>query len=60
VYGEIHHPQWRLQPAEVDVRANTMTQPFGLELLDSKPISHFARYQEVVAWPIVPIERSLA
>jgi len=56
VYGEIHHPQWRLQPAEVEVRANTMTQPLGLELPDSKPISHFARYQEVVAWPIVPIE----
>jgi uncharacterized protein YqjF (DUF2071 family) len=56
VYGEIHHPQWRLQPAEVEVRANSMTQPIGLQLPDSKPISHFARYQEVVAWPIVPLE----
>jgi uncharacterized protein YqjF (DUF2071 family) len=54
VYGEIHHPQWRLQPAEVEVRANTMTRPIGLELPDSKPISHFARYQEVLAWPILP------
>jgi uncharacterized protein YqjF (DUF2071 family) len=57
VYGEIHHPQWRLQPVEVELRANTMTQPIGLQLPDSKPISHFARYQEVVAWPIVPIDR---
>ena len=56
VYGEIHHPQWRLQPAEVEVRANTMTQPIGLQLSDFKPISHFARYQEVVAWPIVPLD----
>ena len=55
VYGEIHHPQWQLQPAEVEVRANTMTQPIGLQLPNSKPISHFARYQEVVAWPIVPL-----
>ena len=55
VYGETHHPQWRLQPAEVEVRANTMTQPIGLQLPDSKPISHFARYQQVVAWPIVPL-----
>jgi uncharacterized protein YqjF (DUF2071 family) len=57
VYGEIHHPQWWLQPAEVEIRANTMTQPIGLDLPDSQPISHFARYQEVVAWPIVPINR---
>jgi uncharacterized protein YqjF (DUF2071 family) len=57
VYGEIHHPQWPLQPAEVELRKNTMTQPLGIELPDAKPICHFARYQEVVAWPIVPIER---
>jgi uncharacterized protein len=58
VYGEIHHAPWALQPAEVQLRVNTMTQPIGIELPDTKPISHFARYQEVVAWPIVPIDRS--
>jgi uncharacterized protein len=58
VYGEIHHPPWELQPAEVELRANTMTQPIGLQLPASKPISHFARYQEVVAWPIVPIDQN--
>jgi uncharacterized protein len=57
VYGEIHHPPWPLQPAEVELRANTMIQALGIELPDNKPICHFARYQEVVAWPIVPIER---
>lgn len=57
VYGEIHHPPWSLQPAEAEIRVNTMTQPIGIELPDSRPISHFARYQEVVAWPIVPIKR---
>jgi uncharacterized protein len=56
VYGEIHHPQWPLQAAEIDLRVNTMTHPIGLELPNTKPISHFARYQEVVAWPIVPLD----
>jgi uncharacterized protein YqjF (DUF2071 family) len=58
VFGEIHHPQWPLQPAEAELRKNTMTQALGIELPDSKPICHFARYQEVVAWPIVPLERT--
>jgi uncharacterized protein YqjF (DUF2071 family) len=53
VYSEIHHPQWPLQSVEVELRKNTMTQPLGIELLATKPICHFARYQEVVAWPIV-------
>ena len=57
VYGEIHHSQWPLQPAEVELRRNTMTQPLGLVLPETEPICHFARYQEVVAWPIVAIER---
>jgi uncharacterized protein YqjF (DUF2071 family) len=57
VYGEIHHPQWPLQPAEIDMPRNTMARPLGIELPTTRPICHFARYQEVVAWPIVPIER---
>jgi uncharacterized protein YqjF (DUF2071 family) len=56
VYGDIHHVPWPLQHAEAEVRVNTMMQPIGIELPDLKPISHFARYQEVVAWPIVPID----
>jgi uncharacterized protein len=57
VYGEIHHPPWALQPAEVELRVNTMTHAIGIELPEQKPIVHFARLQEVVAWPIVPLER---
>jgi uncharacterized protein YqjF (DUF2071 family) len=53
VYGDIHHAPWPLQPAEVELRVNTMTEPIGISLPDTKPVSHFARYQEVVAWPIV-------
>jgi uncharacterized protein YqjF (DUF2071 family) len=57
VYGEIHHPPWALQPAKVSLDVNTMTQSLGIELPEEKPIAHFARRQEVVAWPIVALER---
>jgi uncharacterized protein len=56
VYGGIHHPPWPLQPAEVELTTHTMTHQIGIELPNTKPICHFARYQEVVAWPIVPIK----
>lgn len=58
VYGDIHHAPWPLQPAEADIRTNTMTRPIGIELPGSKPVSHFARYQEVVAWPVASLEQS--
>ncbi|HWO43308.1 MAG TPA: DUF2071 domain-containing protein [Candidatus Eisenbacteria bacterium] len=57
VYGEIHHPQWALQPAEVSLRSNTMARPLDIDLPDIEPVCHYARYQEVVAWPIVPLDR---
>jgi len=58
VYGDIHHPSWWLQPAEVELGKNTMTKPIGIALPDTRPISHFARTQEVVAWPIVALDKS--
>ena len=60
VYGEIHHPPWPLQPAEIELRVNTMTRQIGIELRSTKPVSHFARYVEVVAWPISAIGREPA
>jgi uncharacterized protein len=56
VYGDIHHGPWPLQPAEAEVRVNTMLQPIEIKLPNGKPVSHFARYREVVAWPIVTLE----
>jgi uncharacterized protein YqjF (DUF2071 family) len=55
VFGEIHHAQWPLQRAEIELRKTTMTKALGIDLPDTKPICHFARYQEVVAWPVVAI-----
>lgn len=57
VYGDIHHAQWPLQPAEVELRANTMTAPLGIALPDIQPLCHYADYQEVVAWPVVPLDK---
>ena len=57
-YSDIHHDTWPLQAAEVELRVNTMTRQIGIELPDTKPISHFARYQGVVAWPLVGIDEN--
>jgi uncharacterized protein len=50
--GEIHHRPWPLQPAEVEIRQQTMTQPLAIELPRQEPVRHFARHQEVVAWAL--------
>ncbi len=55
-YAEIHHAPWPLQHAEVELRANTMTKPLEIQLPNTPPLAHFARYLEVIAWRMVPIE----
>jgi uncharacterized protein YqjF (DUF2071 family) len=50
--GEIHHAPWPLQPAEAEVRVNSMAQAAGLTLPDTPPLLHFAARQDVVVWPI--------
>jgi uncharacterized protein len=50
--AEIHHPPWRLQPAEAEVRENTMLPP-GIEL-EGQPLFHFSERQDVVIWPLEP------
>jgi uncharacterized protein len=48
---EIHHPRWPLQPAHAEIARNTMTDSTGLTLPDDRPLLHFSRRQDVVAWP---------
>ena len=50
--GEIDHAPWPLQPADADIRVNTMTAPLGLRLPDTAPLLHFARRLDVVAWSL--------
>ena len=55
-YADIHHVPWPLQPAEVELRVNTMTDPLEIKLPNTPPLAHFARYLEVVSWGMVPVE----
>ena len=53
--GDIHHSPWPLQPAEADVEFNTMADDFRIPLPDTRPLLHFARRLEVVAWMLRPL-----
>jgi uncharacterized protein len=50
--GEIHHPPWLLQTAEAEIRINRMTLPLGIALPPERPLLHFAKRQDVVAWAL--------
>jgi uncharacterized protein len=50
---EIHHPQWPLQQAEAEIEMNTMAEAAGLRLPPIAPRLHFAKRQDMVAWPMV-------
>jgi len=47
---EVHHEPWSLQPAEAEISANTLGEPYGIDL-SAAPLLHFSRSQDVVAWP---------
>jgi uncharacterized protein YqjF (DUF2071 family) len=49
IRGEVDHPQWPLQRAEASIEANTMTAPFGIDLVGA-PLLHFSRKLDVVMW----------
>ncbi len=53
--GEIHHAPWPLQPAEAEIKANTMAAPHGLTLPALPPLLHFVRRLETLEWPITKI-----
>jgi uncharacterized protein len=53
---EIHHKPWPLQSADAAVWANTMADASGCPLPDVPPLLHFSRRQDVVAWPLTPID----
>jgi hypothetical protein len=48
---EIHHPPWPLQAADAEFARNTMADAAGLPLADVKPLLHFSKRQDMVAWP---------
>jgi uncharacterized protein YqjF (DUF2071 family) len=49
---DIHHRPWPLQPARLEVTANTMAAAAGIHLPDTAPLLHFSKRQDMVAWPL--------
>jgi uncharacterized protein YqjF (DUF2071 family) len=49
---QIHHPRWPLQVAEADIRVNTMAEAAGIRLPSTRPLLHFSKRQDMVAWPM--------
>jgi uncharacterized protein YqjF (DUF2071 family) len=48
--ADVHHEPWPLQRAEIEIRANTMTDPWNIALSDAPSLVHFARRVDVVVW----------
>jgi uncharacterized protein YqjF (DUF2071 family) len=52
----IRHAPWPLQPAEAEIRANSMATAHGLTLPSVPPLLHFARRLDVKGWWPRPLE----
>ena len=52
--GHIHHLPWPLEPAEAEIRVNTIPAAHGITLPNRPPILHFARSLEVFLWALGP------
>ena len=50
--GEIHHVQWPLQAAELEVEQDTMALSHNIHLPDTTPLLHYSERQEVLIWPL--------
>ena len=48
---EIHHPPWPLQAGEARFELNSMADAAGIRLPSMAPLLHFAKRQDMVAWP---------
>lgn len=48
--ADISHVPWPLQTAEADITTNTMAASHGITLPDTKPLLHFSRKLDMVAW----------
>ena len=46
----IRHAPWPLQPAEAEIRVDTMAAAHGIALPDVDPVLYFAKRLDVVAW----------
>jgi uncharacterized protein YqjF (DUF2071 family) len=51
--ADIHHPPWKLHPAEADIRVNTMTAGLGIDLAGT-PLLHLSTRQDTLLWSLQP------
>jgi uncharacterized protein len=52
---DIHHLPWPLQPAEADIRVNTMAAAARIRLPAMRPLLHFSKRQDTVAFPLLRV-----
>ena len=50
--AEVHHLLWPLQPAEAEIKINTVAEAAGIPPLTGDPLLHFSRKLEVLIWPL--------
>jgi uncharacterized protein YqjF (DUF2071 family) len=50
---DIHHRPWSLQRASVEMSENTMAEASGIRLPAVKPLLHFSKRQDMVAFPLL-------
>lgn len=48
--GEVAHPPWPLQPAEAELRVNTMASLLQCRLAGPPPLLHYSKVLATVAW----------
>ena len=48
--AEIHHPPWPLQPAQAEIRVNTLTRRLGVDVTGEDAVTHFAERLDVHVW----------
>jgi uncharacterized protein YqjF (DUF2071 family) len=49
--AEIHHGPWPIEPADADIKKNTLGEALGLSLDQSPPLLHFSSGVDAVVWP---------
>lgn len=54
--GEVDHQRWPLQPAEAEVRVNTLGDWLGIDLQGPPATLHFAKSLDVRAWLLEQVE----
>lgn len=52
---DIHHLPWPLQDASAVIETNTMAEAAGIRLPSMVPTLHFAKRQDIVAWPLTRV-----